>query len=211
MIKIRNLSKQYKQFNDFKIECHELDINKGEIVGVYGAVASGKTLFSKIISGIHKKYDGQIELGMVNLGSVHKKLLSYVPSSNILYNDLTVNDHIKFLSSEFRVNKTEVTAKINWYDQFYNIDTILNKKIHSFTSGELQYIKIFLSLLHSPSVLIIDELFTGLGSEDVTVFKQLFQEISEREVTILFTSSHLEYIKTLTENVFQITNGVIEH
>ncbi len=208
MIKIRNLSKQY---NDFRIECHELDINKGEIVGISGAVASGKTLFSKIISGIHKRYDGQIELGMVNLGSVHKKFLSYVPSSNILYNDLTVNDHIKFLSSEFKVNKTEVTAKINWYDQFYNINTILNRKIHSFTSGELQYIKIFLSLLHSPSVLIIDELFTGLGSNDVPVFKQLFQEISEREVTILFTSSHLEYIKTLTENIFQITNGVIEN
>ena len=208
MIKIRNLSKQY---NDFRIECRELDINKGAIVGIYGSVASGKTLFSKIISGIHKRYDGQIELGMVNLGSVHKKLLSYVPSSNILYNDLTVNDHIKFLSSEFRVNKTEVTAKINWYDQFYNINTILNKKIHSFTSGELQYIKIFLSLLHSPSVLIIDELFTGLGSNDVPVFKQLFQEISEREVTILFTSSHLEYIKALTENVFQITNGVVDN
>ena len=111
MIKIRNLERIYKQYNDFKIQCQELDVNKGEVLGVYGGVASGKTLFTKIISGIHKKYDGQIELGMVNLGSVRKKNLSYVPSSNILYNDLTVNDHIKFLSSEFKVNKTEVTAK----------------------------------------------------------------------------------------------------
>ena len=60
MIKIRNLAKQYKQFNDFRISCPELDINKGEIVGIYGSIASGKTLFSKIISGIHKKYDGLI-------------------------------------------------------------------------------------------------------------------------------------------------------
>jgi len=211
MIKIRNLEKQYKQFNDFRIECNELDINKGEIVGIYGSVASGKTLFSKIVSGVHKKYDGLIELGMVNLGSIHKKFLSYVPSSNILYNDLTVNDHIKFLSSEFKVNKTEVTAKTNWYDQIYKINSKLNRKIHSFTSGELQYIKIFLSLLHSPSILIIDELFTGLGSDDVTVFKTIFQEISEREVTILFTSSHLEYTEIITEKIFQITNGVIEN
>ncbi|MDA3838999.1 MAG: ATP-binding cassette domain-containing protein [Candidatus Delongbacteria bacterium] len=211
MIKIRNLEKQYKQFNDFKIECNELDITKGEIVGIYGSVASGKTLFSKIVSGVHKKYDGLIELGMVNLSGVHRKLLSYVPSSNILYNDLTVNDHIKFLRSEFNVNKTEVTAKINWYDQFYKINSKLNRKIHTFTSGELQYIKIFLSLLHSPSILIIDELFTGLGSDDIIVFKKLFQEISEREVTILFTSSHLEYTKSLTEKIFQITNGIVEN
>ncbi|MDA3886676.1 MAG: ATP-binding cassette domain-containing protein [Candidatus Delongbacteria bacterium] len=211
MIKVRNLDKQYKQYDDFRINCHELDVSKGEIVGIYGVVASGKTLFSKILSGVHKRYDGQIELGMVNLGSVHKKLLSFVPSSNILYNDLTLNDHIKFLSSEFKVSKTEVTAKINWYDQYFKIKSVLKRKIHSFTSGELQYIKIFLSLLHSPSVLIIDELFTGLGSDDVIVFKNLFQEISEREVTILFTSSHLEYIKDLTENVFQIKNGVIEN
>ena len=209
MIKIRNLTKKYKQFNDFKIKCSELEINKGDIVGICGPVASGKTLLSKILAGVHKKYDGQIEFGMINLGSIPKRTLSYVPSSNILYNDLTVNDHIKFFASEFKINKTEINAKINWFDQFFNLSANLDKKIFSFTTGELQYIKIFLSLLYSPTILIIDELFTGLGTNDTEILKTIFEELSGREVTIIFTTSHLEYARSLTEKIKFIKDGTI--
>ena len=210
MIKIQNLTKEYKKFNGFNIECPELDISKGNTAGLYGTIASGKTLFTKILTGIHKKYNGVIEFSMISSRDVSKKTLSYVPSSNILYNDLTLMDHIKFFGSEFKVNKTEITAKINWFDQFFYINRNLDRKIHSFSTGELQYVKIFLSLLHSPSIVIIDELFTGLGNDDISSLKKLFEELSEREVTILFTSSHLEYIKAITENIFIIKNGSID-
>ncbi|MCK5760913.1 MAG: hypothetical protein KAH33_06435, partial [Candidatus Delongbacteria bacterium] len=93
---------------------------------------------------------------------------------------------------------------------FFYINRNLDRKIHSFSTGELQYVKIFLSLLHSPSIVIIDELFTGLGNDDISSLKKLFEELSEREVTILFTSSHLEYIKAITENIFIRKNGSID-
>ena len=147
---------------------------------------------------------------MVALPVVPKKLFTYIPASNILYNDLTLNDHIKFFSSEFKINKTEINAKINWFNQFFIIDDKLSRKIHSFTMGQLQYIKIFLSLLHSPIVLIIDELFTGLGTSDIDVLLKIFQELSQREVTILFTSSHLEYIRMLSEKTFSISDGIVK-
>ncbi|MBN2790622.1 MAG: ATP-binding cassette domain-containing protein [Candidatus Delongbacteria bacterium] len=198
MIKIRNLNKIYKQFGDFSIKCAELDISKGDIIGIYGGVGSGKTLLTKILSGIHKKYDGQIEYGMVSLESYQKKLLSYIPSTNVLYDGLTLNDHIKFLASEFKINNNEINAKISWFDQYFKINSDLRRKIFSFSTGELQFIKLFLSLLHSPSILIIDELFTGLGSGDIDIIKSIFTVLSEREVTIIFTSSHLQYIKELT-------------
>ncbi|MCK4979188.1 MAG: ATP-binding cassette domain-containing protein [Candidatus Delongbacteria bacterium] len=210
MIKIRNLVKEYKKFNGIKIVCSELDISKGDIVGIYGNVGSGKTLFTKILAGVHKKYNGVIEFGMISSRSVPKKTLSFIPSSNILYTGLTLIDHIKFFGSEFKVNKTEITAKINWFDKFFNVNRNLDRKIYSFSKGELQYVKIFLSLLHSPSLVIIDELFTGFGNDDINSLYKLFEELSEREVTILFTSSHLEYIKALTENIIYIKNGSID-
>ena len=208
MIRIKDFSKTFKKFN-FSIECNSLSVDKGEILGIHGDIGSGKTLFTKLLAGIYKNYKGSIELSLTERHRVSKGIYGFVPSDNILYNNMSIKDHGLFFLTNYKINAKKLDSRVLWFSQFFNISDILDKKIYSLTSGELQFVKLFLGTIHSPSVLIIDELFTGLGDKSIEVLKTLLDDLLVKEVSILFTTSHENYISSITSSKMSIDDGVI--
>ena len=209
MIKIRDLKRNFKEY-DFELDCQSLTADTGTTCGVCGRTASGKTLFSQVVSGVIKNYSGSIEIGMTELSSTYRKKIGYLPFKNILYNDMTLKEISVFLLSQYKVPESEFDLKLEWFSQFYDIRDLVKRKISSLTGGQLQYIKYFVSLIHSPSVLIIDEPFNGLGDESVDIVKSLLEEVNRKGVTVLALSSHTEYLKRTAGSIHYITDGKIE-
>ncbi|MBU4485674.1 MAG: ATP-binding cassette domain-containing protein [Candidatus Delongbacteria bacterium] len=209
MIKIRDLKRNFKEYN-FNIECRNLTVDKGKSFGIYGDTASGKTLFSMLISGVIKNYSGSIEIALTELSSTYRKKIGYLPFKNVLYNYMTVKEVSKFLLSQYKTNKSEFDPKLEWFSQFYNLSQILDRKINSLTDGQLQMAKLFVSLIHSPVILIIDEPFNGLGSESVKIINSVIQSLNYQEVTVLSTSSNRDYLKEITDEITTITKGKVE-
>jgi len=209
MIKIRDLKRSFIE-NDLEINCQNLTVDTGTTCGVCGKTASGKTLFSQVVSGVIKNYSGSIEIGMTELSSTYRKKIGYLPFKNILYNDMTLKEISVFLLSQYKVPESEFDLKLDWFSQFYDLRELVKRKISSLSGGQLQYIKYFISLIHSPSVLIIDEPFNGLGDESVDQVRSLFDEVNRKGVTILALSSHAEYLKKAAGSIRYITDGKIE-
>lgn len=209
MIKIRELKREFRD-TGFCIECRNLDVEDGNSIGIYGDTASGKTLFSMLLSGVIKNYSGSVMVDITELRNTFRKKMGYVPFDNILYPALTVKEMSKFLLDQYKVKKTEYDLKINWFDQFFSIRSLEDRRISDLSSGQLQFVKIFFALIHSPSVLIIDEPFNGLGSSSTESFISIMSDLKERKVSVIAFSSHKELIKMISDGSVNLINGKIE-
>ncbi|MBN2857203.1 MAG: ATP-binding cassette domain-containing protein [Candidatus Delongbacteria bacterium] len=209
MIKIRDLKKEFKD-TGFCIECRNLDVTDGCSIGIYGDTGSGKTLFSMLLSGVIKNYSGSVMIDITELKNTFRKKIGYVPFGNILYPALTVGEMSKFMMEQYKIKKTELDLKIQWFDQFFMISELLERKISTLSSGQLQFVKLFNALIHSPSVLIIDEPFNGPGSSAVGAFRSLLSDLKERNVSVIAFSAHKEMIGMVTDSTVNIINGKIE-
>jgi ABC-2 type transport system ATP-binding protein len=209
MIKIRDLKKEFKD-TGFCIECRNLDLADGNSIGIYGDTASGKTLFSMLLSGLIKHYSGSVMIDITELKNTFRKKIGYVPFNNILYPALTVREMSKFMLEQYKVKKTEYDLKVEWFDQFFTINDLLDRKISTLSGGQLQSVKMFIALIHSPSVLIIDEPFNGLGSSSTEAFRSLTFDLKSRNVSVIAFSAQKEMIKMMTDASANLINGKIE-
>ena len=209
MVKIRDLSKVFIKYN-FTVECRYLDIDTGGSLGIYGDTGSGKTLFSKTVSGLAGNYSGSVEIAGTELKKIYRKKLGYVPFRNILYGNLTLKEMSVFLLKHYSIDPNEYKVKMDWFSEFWDIRRFDGLRISELTDGQLQSVKIFAGLIHSPSVLIIDEPFNGLGTENTDRFRGLFTDISKRDVTVLAVSSNMNALELMTQRTSKISNGRIE-
>lgn len=209
MIKIRDLKKDCS-YNGFSLECRNLDVPDGNSLGVYGDTGSGKTLFGMLLAGILKNYSGSVQIDMTELKNTFRKKIGYLPFNNVLYTGLTVQEMSKFLLAQYKIRKTEYDLKVEWFDQFFRIKDLVKKRISVLSGGELQTVKLFTSLIHSPSVLIIDEPFNGLGSGSIGMFELLYKDLKERNVSIISFSCHEDMIKMMSDAFVSLIRGKIE-
>ncbi|MGD9706965.1 MAG: ATP-binding cassette domain-containing protein [Candidatus Delongbacteria bacterium] len=209
MVKIRDLRKDFKKYN-CTVECRYLDIETGNSFGIYGDTGSGKTLFTKIITGLAGNYSGSVEIGGTELKKLYRKKLGYVPFRNILYGNLTLKEMSVFLLKHYSIDPNEYKVKMDWFSEFWDIKRFDGYRISELTDGQLQSVKIFAGLIHSPSFLVIDEPFNGLGEENAVKFRDLFTDIGKRDVTVLAVSSNMSSLELITQRTSSISNGRIE-
>ncbi|HXK49731.1 MAG TPA: ATP-binding cassette domain-containing protein [Clostridiales bacterium] len=209
MVKIRDLKKEFSKYS-FSIECRHLDVETGSSLGISGTTGSGKTLFTKIITGLAGSYSGSVEIAGTELKKIYRKKLGYVPFKNILYGNLTLKENSRFLLSRYRTDPQDYRIKMDWFSEFWDIRRFDGLKISELTDGQLQTVKIFSGLLHSPAVLVIDEPFNGLGSGSANRLRDLFTDIGKREVTVIAASSSSDLLSVISGRTVQILNGKIE-
>ncbi len=209
MIKIRELKKRFNEFG-FSIECRHLDVEAGSSMGISGGTGSGKTLFTKTVTGLTGSYSGSVEIAMTELRSTFRRKIGYVPFRNVLYPNLTLKEMSHFMLRQYKAGLEEYSLKMDWFSGFWEIHKMENMRISSLTDGQTQAVKFFIAMLHSPSVLIVDEPFNGLGTSGAEIIKDLFNDIQTRGVSVLAVSSSPDLLKEITEKTALITNGTVE-
>jgi ABC-2 type transport system ATP-binding protein len=147
---------------------------------------------------------------MTELRNTYKRKIGYLPFRNVLYGNLTLKEMSNFLLSQYKAKPEEFELKIEWFAKFWDLKPFVSRRLSTLTDGQLQTVKFFISMLHSPSVLIIDEPFNGLGSGSTEKIRELFTDIQNRQVTVLATSSSPELITRITERQAIISKGRVE-
>ena len=198
-IKINNLSKWYSKL--LVLSNVSLELFSGKCYLFIGGNGSGKSTFFKAL------------LGVINIssGSIDKEgiIIGYVPEKIVLPNHMRVDDFLFELGKLRGVDEEKLEDIIN--DELKNwkmIDKRKNKII-TLSKGMVQKILIIQAILHSPDVLILDEVLNGL---DISMQAKLILYIKrwKEEGKIVLVSSHYpkEYVGVVDE-VFKIEEGKI--
>lgn len=158
-LKFHKLKKQF----GYKLALQEVtsSIQSQQYISLLGANGAGKTTLLYLLSGLYRKDGGTISFPSRNIASMkdlykHMQVLSHQP---MFYSRLSAKDNLAFFSA---IAQHPPTVDIDTVLKITNLNKVQNQKVDEFSRGMLQRLSLAKMLLFQPSLLLLDEPFTGL-------------------------------------------------
>ena len=214
MIEIKNLSYKYKNGNKV-LNNINLNINKGEFVCIIGKNGSGKSTFSKLLSGLLPFKDGEIIVNGINLKDKKKtleirKTIGIVfqnPENQILFDK--VYDDIAFSLQNLGFSKEQISNIIDDALNSVNMSEYKNSYTDTLSLGQKQRIAIASTLAINPNLLILDEPTTMLDPINKTAIYKTLNNLHEKSITIIYITNNIDEI-LLADRILFLENGKIK-
>ena len=210
VLKIENLSGGYNRKKI--IENINIEIPKGSITALIGLNGAGKSTTIKHILGLLRPMDGMIKVNGITItedNEKYRKSISYIPESPVLYDELTLEEHINLTAMAYGLNMKEAWEKA---DVLLKLFKLSDKKkffpVH-FSKGMKQKVMIICSFLVEPNLYIIDEPFLGLDPIAINDLINLMCEKRGNGASILMSTHILATAEKYCDNFIIIHEGKI--
>lgn len=207
MLKLANISKQYDGVR--AVDQVSFAVQKGDIYGFLGPNGAGKTTTIRMIMGIIQPDSGSIEISDNNMENLGRQIIGYLPEDRGLYQKQKLGEIIVYFGLLRGLEKTAAKTKAaEWLERF-GLGDQQKRKVEELSKGNQQKVQFILSLVHDPTLLILDEPFTGLDPLNQLLLKEIIQEKREAGTTILFSTHQMEQVERLCNNICLINQGRI--
>ena len=187
------------------------EVKKGELVGLIGLNGAGKSTTIKHILGLLSPLSGKIEIDGETLDSSEKnyrKKVSYIPETPILYETLTLQEHIELMGKAYDVNPDELAARTKRLAKEMRMEKQLAWFPSVFSKGMRQKAMILCALVTKTPLLIVDEPFVGLDPLAIRQLLQLFDEYKQ-DCAILMSTHILETAERHCDRFVFLHQGVV--
>lgn len=194
MIQITQLSKKYKDAEDFSVHNLNLNIEEGEIFGLLGPNGAGKTTLISMLSSLLKPTSGSFSIDGLNYRDNKnelKQMIGIVPQEYALYPSLTAYENLQYFGSMYGLKGDPLKNKILEHIEILGLSKFTHKKIVNFSGGMKRRINLIASILHRPKVLFLDEPTVGVDVQSKNVIIDYLGRLNLEGTTILYTSHHL--------------------
>lgn len=208
MIKTINLTKRFGHLN--AVDNLNLDIPPGEIFGFLGPNGAGKTTTIRILTGLLKPTSGQALVGGYDIQKEPekaKKIIGLVPDQPFLYQKLTGGEFLNFVADLYEIPLEVKKRRIPELLSLFEINEWENVLIENYSHGMQRRLVMASVLLHNPRVIFLDEPLVGLDPKAGRLVKRIFQELSQRKVTIFMSTHTLEIAEKLCQRIGIIQEG----
>ena len=209
-LKAKNLEKIIKKSKIIKGV--SLEIESGEVVGLFGPNGAGKTTTFYLICGLVLPSGGEVYFDDEEITSLplHKKAqkgIGYLAQEASIFRDLSVEDNL-YLASELYYGKSKKGEKIveDLLEKF-NIENIRKRKGINLSGGERRRVEIARSLVPQPKFLFLDEPFAGVDPVNVNDIKQLVRLLKSEKVGVLITDHNVKETLDICDRAYVLRNG----
>jgi len=214
MLKINNLHFKYKNSKTDNIEDFNINIKKGEIVGILGESGSGKSTMLRIIAGLESAYKGSIVIGdkvvydNKNFIEPENRGIGMVFQDYALFPHMTVAKNIMFGLK--KMSMSDKGKRMTEMLELVNLVEHKDKYPHELSGGQQQRIAIARALAPNPSILLLDEPFSNLDAHlQEKIRTELKEIIQKANITSIFVTHDKEDAKALADKVVVLQNGKI--
>ena len=209
MLTIHNLSKKFAGNDFYSLKNVNLEINKGEIVGLIGKNGAGKSTLMKLIAKSLKPTEGEIYYNEVELSSKDCLLQDVgIMIDPVFYPEMTVEDNLKFYLRLH--NKKELYKNIEPTLRLVELWEVRKRKPKNFSFGMKQRTALAIALVAEPNFLILDEPFVGLDPIGVQKLIVILKEwASQRKISMLISSHQLSELESLCDRYVYIESGCL--
>lgn len=193
VIVVKNL---VKKFGNFTANDHlNFEVKKGEIFGFLGANGAGKTTAIRILCGLSEPTSGEITVAGYDIykqAEEIKKHIGYMSQKFSLYEDLTINENIRFYASIYGIPAKERKQRTKAMLERLGISEYANRKIGDLPLGWKQKLAFSLAIIHHPSIVFLDEPTGGVDPVTRRQFWDLIYEASENGITVFVTTHYMD-------------------
>lgn len=188
LIKVEQLSRYYG--HRLAVDEVSFELSKGEVLGFLGPNGAGKTTTMQMITGNLAPSTGRIRINdtdIIDQPKLAKAEIGYLPEQPPVYRDLTVDEYLDYCARLHRVDKNRRHKAIELAKQRCGLEDTGKRLIGNLSKGFQQRAGIAQAILHSPSVVILDEPTVGLDPNQIRDIRKLIVELGKNHGIILST------------------------
>ncbi|MGD9730700.1 MAG: ABC transporter ATP-binding protein [Desulfamplus sp.] len=210
MIEVQNLNKIYKSVHALKDV--NLNVKSGELFAYLGPNGAGKSTTIRILTGLTQPASGTVTLNgfdLKNSSVKSRQQCGLVPQSINLDQELSVYENMTIHGLLFRMDKKERNDKIDELLNYVDLSSRKQSLVKELSGGMKRRLMIARALMHSPSVLFLDEPTVGLDAGMRRKIWALIKKIQQKGTTIFLTTHYIEEAEFLADRVAFLDTGTI--
>ena len=208
-VELHHIHKTYNKGTVVAVDDVSFDVAKGELFGLIGPDGAGKTSIFRILTTLLLADSGS---AMVNGHDVVKDFrairqeVGYMPGRFSLYQDLSVEENLKFFATVFNTTIEKNYDLIR--DIYVQLEPFKTRRAGKLSGGMKQKLALCCALIHRPKVLFLDEPTTGVDTVSRKEFWELLKRLKQQEITILVSTPYMDEA-TLCNRIALLQDGKI--
>ena len=193
-IEVSHISKSYGRVR--ALQDVSFSVGKGEVFGLIGPDGAGKTSLYRILCTLLLADEGTVTVDGFDVVKQMKDIrrrVGYMPGRFSLYQDLTVEENLTFFATLFGTTVEEGYDSIKAI--YSQIERFKDRKAGALSGGMKQKLALSCALVHSPSVLFLDEPTTGVDPVSRKELWEMLSMLKERDITIVASTPYLDEVR----------------
>jgi ABC-2 type transport system ATP-binding protein len=192
-IRVEGLTKKFGAFT--AVDNLSFDVREGEIFGFLGANGAGKSTTIKMLVGLLEPTGGRAAVGgydVMRQTRVLKENIGYMSQRFSLYDDLTVEQNIRFFGGIYRLPSIDIDERLDWVTGMAGLRGKENTLTGTLSGGWKQRLALGCAVLHQPRIVFLDEPTSGVDPVSRRMFWKLIGNLSAEGTTVLVTTHYLD-------------------
>jgi len=207
LITVENLYRYYGGLCAVHDLCFE--VRRGEVLGFLGPNGAGKSTTMRIIGGNLAPSAGRVLINGIDIldqPMLAKAELGFLPETPPLYRDLTVNEYLAYCARINRIPRAQQQAAIDSAKERCGLTAVGRRLIANLSKGYQQRVGIAQAIIHSPSVVLLDEPTVGLDPIQIREIRTLIRDVANEHSVVLSTHI-LPEVQSVCDRVQIINRG----
>ena len=184
-----------------------VDIPKGKIFGLLGPNGAGKTTLIRIINRITIPNEGEVLFDGRPITQDDVEKIGYLPEERGLYRKMKVGEQAMYFAQLKGMSSRDAAKELKkWFVRF-GIESWWNKKVEELSKGMAQKVQFITTVVHKPSLLILDEPFSGFDPVNAQVIREEILRLRDEGATIILSTHNMESVEELCDNIALINKS----
>ena len=205
LIQCKNVSKSFGE--KVALDNVSVDIPKGKIFGLLGPNGAGKTTLIRIINRITIPNSGQVTFDGRPITQEDVEKIGYLPEERGLYRKMNVGDQAMYLAQLKGMSAKDAAAELKKWFVIFGIQSWWTKKVEDLSKGMAQKVQFITTVVHKPSLLILDEPFSGFDPVNAQLIREEILRLKEEGATIILSTHNMESVEELCDNIALINKS----
>jgi len=205
IIEVKNVTKTFGE--KVALDNVSLEIPEGKIFGLLGPNGAGKSTLIRIINRITIASEGTVLFQGHPINEKDVARIGYLPEERGLYRKMKVGEQAMYLAQLKGMSAREAASELKkWFVRF-GIQDWWGKKVEELSKGMAQKVQFITTVVHRPSLMILDEPFSGFDPVNVDLIRKEILRLKEEGATIILSTHNMESVEELCENIALINKG----
>lgn len=210
-IEVSNVSKSFKNTDAL----HDVSVRfvPGNLYGVIGPAGAGKTTLFRIMLNLMAANDGVVKYlrggAPIDFEDVREHI-AYMPQSQSLYSDLSVDEHLDFFRRLYGINDADYKKKKDELVHLARLDKFLDRPAGNLSGGMYKKLGLMCALLRSPKIMLLDEPTNGVDPISRREFWNLLHASLAQGILVIMTTAYMDEAERCSQVVLMERGCVLD-
>jgi len=205
-LRVQSIKKRFRKVEAIRdVSFH---LNVGERLALLGPNGAGKTTLIRCLAGRTKPDSGTIDLlGKPLPPSGGRDQIGLVPQDIAIYGDLTTRENLVAFARFHRLRGADLQRRVDWALEWTGLENRQNELVGGFSGGMKRRVNLACGVMHSPSVLLLDEPTVGVDPQSRQRIFEMLDQLRDSGTSILLTTHHLDEAEQRCDRIVIIDHG----